>query len=198
MVKRSATTPGTAGGSVWRSLLDGREVNEPRAWSGADNGDMQAVPRQLESISPRVHEQKREPSSRLDTVKRISTVAYLMLLACLAGYVPGWLAARGHEFEINDLRRQTRLSSIRTFLAEATLNVNRGEFEEARRNSSDLFTNLQAELDREDSLFEAKDRSKLDDILSKRDEVITRLARGDKMTATLLSGWYFTTEDVFQ
>ena len=159
---------------------------------------MQAVPRQLQSISPRLHEEKREPYSRLDTVKRISTVAYLMLLACLAGYVPGWLAARGYEFEINDLRRQTRLNSIRTFLAEATLNANRGEFEEARRNSSDFFTNLQAELDREDPLFDARDRSKLDDIASKRDEVITRLARGDKMAASLLSGWYFSTEDVLK
>lgn len=159
---------------------------------------MQAVPRHLESIRARLHEPKAEPYSRLAAVKRFSTVAYLMLLACLAGYAPGWLAARGYEFEINDLRRQTRLNSIRASLAEAALNANRGEFEEARRNSSDFFTNLQAELDREDPLFEAKNRGKLQDILSKRDELITHLARGDKNTATVLSGWYRTTEDLFQ
>src|SRR5688572_29293426 len=111
---------------------------------------MHPVPVQLEIVRPTTQEQKPESHSGLETVKRISTTACLMLLACLAGYVPGWLAARGYEFEINDLRRQTRLNSLRTSLAEAALNTDRGEFEEARRNSSDFFTNLQAELDREE------------------------------------------------
>jgi hypothetical protein len=196
----SGTTPDTETVGLAVSCLTGvvhdvGEVNMGRP--GAHSGEMQAGTRQLESISPRLHEEKGEPSSWLDTIKRISTVAYLMLLACLAGYVPGWLAARGYEFEINDLRRQTQLNSIRTFLAEAALNVNRGEFEEARRNSSDFFTNLQAELDRDKPLFDAKDRGRLQDILARRDEVITNLARGDKATATILAGWYFTTDDFF-
>ena len=159
---------------------------------------MQLVSRHREGVSAGVHDQQPEPYLRLNRVKSFATMAYLMLLACLVGYVPGWLAARGHEFEINDLRSQTRVNSIRVSLAEAALNANRGEFEEARRNSSDFFTNLQAELNREDPLFDADDRTKLDSILSRRDEVITQLARGDKNMTTLLSGWYFTTEKLFQ
>jgi hypothetical protein len=164
--------------------------------SGAKGSEMHPVQVQLEIVRPITQEP--EPHSPLETVKRISTTACLMLLACLAGYVPGWLAARGYEFEINDLRRQTRLNSLRTSLAEAALNTNRGEFEEARRNSSDFFTSLQAELDREEPWVDPKNRSKLNHILSKRDEVITHLARGDKNMATLLSAWYLATDDLLQ
>ena len=159
---------------------------------------MQLVSRHREGVSAKVHDQDPEPYLRLNTVKSIVTMAYLMLLACLAGYVPGWLAARGREFEINDLRSQTRVDSIRISLAEAALNANRGEFEEARRNSSDFFTNLQAELDREDPLFDTMGRSRLEDVLSKRDQLITQLARGDKSATILLSSWYFASEDLFQ
>ncbi len=145
-----------------------------------------------------VRDQKREPQLRLDSFKRVASTSYLMLLACIAGYIPGWLASRDYKSEVNDLRRQTRLSPIRTSLAEAALNANRGEFEEARRNSIDFFTNLQAELDRQEPLFESSDRRRLFDILSKRDEVITELARGDRKTTTiLLSRLYFTTENLF-
>lgn len=129
-------------------------------------------------------------------LKRIALVAGLLLFAFLLGYMPAWLSARGYEYERNNLQREIRLDSMRQTLASAVINVNLNRFEEARVLSSQFFTNLREELDRADSAIKEQDRRKIEDMLVRRDEVITGLAKGNPEVGRTLSDWYFDLEKI--
>lgn len=129
-------------------------------------------------------------------LKRIALVAGLLLFAFLLGYMPAWLSARGYEYERNNLQREIRLDSMRQTLASAVINVNLNRFEEARVLSSQFFTNLREELDRADSAIKEQDRRKIENMLVRRDEVITGLAKGNPEVGRTLSDWYFDLEKI--
>ena len=129
-------------------------------------------------------------------LKRIALVAGLLLFAFLLGYMPAWLSARGYEYERNNLQREIRLDSMRRTLASAVINVNLNRFEEARVLSSQFFTNLREELDRADSAIKEQDRRKIENMLVRRDEVITGLAKGNPEVGRTLSDWYFDLEKI--
>jgi len=125
------------------------------------------------------------------TARKIALATALMLTAYLIGYVPPSLSARAYESQLADVKRKSRLTSIRASLAEAALNANRGEYEESRQETSEFFTKLRAELERDDTIITNADRERVNDILSHRDDVITLLARGDGAAGKVLTNWYF-------
>jgi len=103
-----------------------------------------------------------------------------------------WLSARNYETERDAAVKTLRPSVLQNNLATATINARRGEFEQARQQTSDFFTDLRAEVDREESAFSPQQREAVQQILAQRDETITQLARNDAAAAVdRLTDLYF-------
>ena len=108
----------------------------------------------------------------------------LLVLAFLLGFVPLWLRSRNAE-------RQLSLARIENSLASAAIDARRGVYETARQAASDFFTYLRTEFNRGvDSALSQTDIASLQPLLTRRDEIITLLARGDAASADLLSDLY--------
>ncbi|HXG85993.1 MAG TPA: hypothetical protein VNI84_18380 [Pyrinomonadaceae bacterium] len=130
-------------------------------------------------------------SKNTKTLKRIGIVAAIAFAAFLLGFVPMWLAARGNAAECEAARDSLRLSVLQNNLATAAISAQNGEFEQARQQTSDFYTALRAEVDRENSAVSEQQREAVRPILAQRDETITLLARNDAAAADRLSDLYF-------
>ncbi len=130
-------------------------------------------------------------SKNTRTLKRIGIVAAIVFGAFLLGFVPMWLAARNNAAECEATRDSLRLSVLQNNLATAAISVQGGEFEQARQQTSDFFTDLRVEIERENSAVNEQQREAVQPILAQRDETITLLARNDATAADRLSDLYF-------
>lgn len=126
-----------------------------------------------------------------ETLKKIGVVGVVVLIAFLLGLIPMWLSASRYENERDTARKNLRLSVLQNNLATATINAGRGETEQARQQTSDFFTNLRAEFDREGSAFNGAQRETVQKLLAQRDVMITLLARSDATSADRMSEMYF-------
>ncbi|MGI9036236.1 MAG: hypothetical protein ACR2GD_09385 [Pyrinomonadaceae bacterium] len=126
-----------------------------------------------------------------ETLKRIGIVGAIALVAFLLGFVPMWISTRNYESERDAAIKTLRPSVLQNNLATAALNAQRGDYEQARQQTSDFFTALRAEVDRQESAFDAQQRAAAQPILAQRDDLITLLARGDAASAGRLSDLYF-------
>jgi hypothetical protein len=126
-----------------------------------------------------------------ETLKRVGIVGAIALLAFLFGFLPAWLSARNYENERDAAVKTLRPSVLQNNLATAAINARRGEFEQARRQTSDFFTDLRAEFDREETAFSPPQREAVQQILAQRDETITQLARNDAAAVDRLTDLYF-------
>ncbi len=73
-------------------------------------------------------------------------------------------------------------------LASAAIDARLGDYETARQGASDFFTNLRAETDKGvDSALSQAQKDGAQRLFTRRDEIITLLARGDAASADLLS-----------
>jgi hypothetical protein len=110
-------------------------------------------------------------------------VAFYITLAVgffLLGFVPMWLKVSNSVEQRDVAQREVRLRQLQTNLAEATVEVQRGEYELARQTTSEFYTSLRHQVDAGDSsIFTTSQREKLKPLLAERDEVITLLARSD-------------------
>ena len=156
-----------------------------------DRITMQAHARQSESVRSGRYETAGRNYFRGQSLKRFTIIAALILVAYFVGFAPAWMMARGHVQELQDLKRQTRLSSLRAHLADAALRTRKGEFEDARQSTLDFYTRLSAEMNRDDSVITQPDREAAGRVLAERDEIVARLARHDSATADVFSKWYF-------
>ena len=109
----------------------------------------------------------------------------------LIGFASMWMTSKGYENDRDNLAEKLRPSVMQNSLATAAINSRNGEFEGARKQASQFFTELRSELQREQSAFEPGQRNEMDSILSERDETITLLARNDPAGAERLSELYF-------
>lgn len=132
-----------------------------------------------------------DTSGRNETLKRVGIVGAIALVAFLLGFVPMWLSARSYENERDTVQKTLRPSVLQNNLATATINSRRGEFEQARQQTSDFFTDLRAEIEREESAFSSQQREAVQPILAQRDETITQLARNDATAVDRLTDLYF-------
>lgn len=127
-----------------------------------------------------------------ETLKRVGIFGAIALVAFLLGFLPAWLSARGYENERDAAVKTLRPSVLQNNLATATINARRGEFEQARQQTSDFFTDLRAEFDREETAFSPpQQREAVQQILAQRDETITQLARNDAAAVDRLTDLYF-------
>ncbi len=126
-----------------------------------------------------------------ETLKKAGIVGAVALLAFLLGFVPMWLSAGTHESERDAAVNTLRPSVLQNTLGTAALNARRGEFEQARKQTSDFFTDLRAEMENETGAFNAKQLAAAQPILAQRDETITLLARNDAAAVDRLTDLYF-------
>lgn len=130
-------------------------------------------------------------SRSVKTLKRFGIIAAIAFAAFVLGFIPMWLSARNNAAECRAVRGTLRLSVLQNNLATAAINARSGEFEQARRETSDFYTDLRGEIDRENSAVGETQRQAVQPILNQRDETITMLARGDSAAAGRLSDLYF-------
>jgi hypothetical protein len=125
--------------------------------------------------------------------RRVAFYTTLAVGFFLLGFVPMWLKVSKSVEQRDVAQREVRLRQLQTNLAEATVDVQRGEYERARQTTSEFYTSLRHQIDAGDSsIFTALQREKLKPLLAERDEVITLLARSDPAGADRLFLIYST------
>jgi hypothetical protein len=122
--------------------------------------------------------------------KRIALWGILLGFVFMLGFVPAWLSARETLRQRDAAQANLRLSQLQNRLATAAITARRGEYEPARSAASDFFTDLRAEIDRQESGFNLRQREVVKPILTERDEVITLLARSDDAAVERLTDLY--------
>lgn len=125
-------------------------------------------------------------------LKRIAIYAVILVIGFLLGAVPMWLKARTAAHERDVARREVRLCKLQSTLASATLIARRGEYEVARKATSEFFTSLydQVHATGGASDLTSPQRDGLRPLMNDRDNIITLLARGDPASADRLSDLY--------
>jgi hypothetical protein len=102
-----------------------------------------------------------------------------------------WLTSRASASRLSEAEHQLSLAQMQNALASAVIDARRGEYESARLEASNFFTSLRAEIDRGDaSAFSLAQREGVQPLFTRRDEIITLLARSDPASADRLSDLY--------
>ncbi|HEX6124254.1 MAG TPA: hypothetical protein VFZ23_02670 [Pyrinomonadaceae bacterium] len=154
-------------------------------------------------VEDRVKESRRYPEAQLAqtpdnasippaTLNRIAIVVIAALTGFLLGYVPMWFTSTGYQVDLDAMVKRLRPSVLQNDLATATINARRGEFEQARQQTSSFFTDLRAEFESGETAFAAEQREGMQSILEQRDNIITLLARNDPASADRLTDLYFS------
>jgi hypothetical protein len=123
-------------------------------------------------------------------LKRVALWGVFLLLGFLLGFVPVWLSARESARQRDAAQANLRVSQLQNRLATAAMYSRSGDYEAARLATSDFFTDLRAEVNRQESGFTTKQREAVQPILSERDDVITLLARSDGAATERLTDLY--------
>jgi len=132
-----------------------------------------------------------KPVKTTSLMRRVMVYAVLLLLVFLLGFVPMWLKSRECSSSLSEAERQLSLARMQNSLASAVIDARRGDYESARQAASDFFTFLREETDRgADSVLSQAEREGVPLLLTRRDEIITLLSRGDAASADLLSDLY--------
>ena len=86
--------------------------------------------------------------------------------------------------------QQLTLARMQNTLASAAIDARRGDYESARRAASSFFTSLRAEANKDDSSLSPAQKAGLEPVFTRRDEIISLLARSDPASAERLSDLY--------
>lgn len=101
------------------------------------------------------------------------------------------MKSRECSSRLPDVERQLRLTRPNGALTSAAIDARRGDYKTARQATSDFFTSLWTETNKETtSVFWVAQKERLQALLTQRDEIITLLARGDPAAADQLSDLY--------
>ncbi|MGD9561862.1 MAG: hypothetical protein AB7F88_06550 [Pyrinomonadaceae bacterium] len=115
----------------------------------------------------------------------------ILVLAFVLGFLPMWCSKRNVTAELDQTKRELSRGQLQNMLSTAVVYSRRGEYEIGRQNASNFFTELQSEVNKaESSILTADERSRVPELLSGRDDVITLLSRGDPAAADRLSDLY--------
>jgi len=121
-------------------------------------------------------------------MRRVTLYAVLLLVAFLLGFIPMWWKSRECSGSLSEAEHQLSLARLQNALASAVIDARRGDYEPARQAASDFFTYVRAETDRGDaSALSPAQREGVLPLLTRRDEIITLLARSDPVSAERLS-----------
>ena len=123
--------------------------------------------------------------------RRVGIYAAVLFAIFLLGFVPMWLKARERAASLAQSEHQLILVRMQNDLASAVIDARRGDYESARRETSQFFTDLRADVDKGDaSNLTKSQRDGVQQLLAGRDELITLLARSDPASADKLSDLY--------
>ena len=132
-----------------------------------------------------------EPVKTTHRVRGFFVYVALLVLAFLLGFVPTWLTSRECSSSLAEAERQSSLVRMENSLASAAIDARRGDYDTARQAASDFFTALRTETGNGvDSALSEAEITSLQPLLTRRDEIITLLARGEATSADLLSDLY--------
>lgn len=105
-------------------------------------------------------------------------------VAFLAGFGWQYYRAMTIEDQLAQTEKELAVERLRVGLAQAAVAAQSGDFEAARRQMSDFFTSMQAQL----AELPEEVRTVGEDLLRSRDKVITDLSRSDPAAADALYG----------
>ncbi len=112
----------------------------------------------------------------------------LLLLAFLLAFVPMWISNRQLSADLAKRDKDLHRSRVQNSLTAATIYARRGEYETARQNTSNFFTEVRSEMDKGDAgILSEQERIGLNRVMAERDEIITLLSRNDPAAADRLS-----------
>jgi hypothetical protein len=81
---------------------------------------------------------------------RVGIYAALALVCFLIGFVPMWIKARSVGSQRDLAQQELRLSQMQNSLSAAVIDARRGEYEPARRTTSNFFESLRQQTDASD------------------------------------------------
>ena len=132
-----------------------------------------------------------------------------LIAGFLLGFVPIWLRSRQisrslseatERFELartqdalalTRVEQQLDLARMQNTLASAAIDARRGDYESARQAASSFFTSLRAEANKgDDSSLSQAQKAGVEPALTRRDEIISLLARNDPVSTERLSDLY--------
>ena len=132
-----------------------------------------------------------KPVKATSLMRRVILYAVLLLVAFLLGFIPMWWKSRECSGSLSGAEHQLSLARLQNALASAVIDARRGDYEPARQAASNFYTSLRAEIDRGDaSALSPAQREGVLPLLTRRDEIITLLARSDPVSAEQLSDLY--------
>jgi hypothetical protein len=132
-----------------------------------------------------------KPDKTTHRIRGFSLYVARLLVAFLLGFVPMWLKSREHSSSLAEAERQSSLARMENSLASAAIYAQLGDYETAHQAASDFFTALRTETaNGADSGLSEAELASLQPLLTRRDEIVTLLARGDTASADLLSDLY--------
>jgi hypothetical protein len=138
-----------------------------------------------------------EPVKSTHRMRNFVIYVVLLIVAFLLGFVPMWLRSRECSTSLAEAERQLSLARMENSLGSAAMDAQRGDYETARQAASDFFTFLRAEFNGGvDAVLSQAEIESLQPLLTRRDEIITALARGDAASADLLSDLYVSYREI--
>jgi hypothetical protein len=137
------------------------------------------------------------PVKSTPLVRRVGIYALVLLAVFALGFIPMWIKARQSAASLAKAEQQLSLARMQNNLASAVIDARRGDYEPARQSVSQFFTSLQEESDKGDaSVFTQAQREGVKPLFTRRDEIITLLARSDPASADRLSDLYVSYRQV--
>ena len=124
--------------------------------------------------------------------------AAVLVIVFLLGFVPMWLQYKSAAQANEAAQQQLRKADIKNQLLTAIVESKNGEYEIARQNASDFYTNLNAEIEKGEAGSLTEDqRAKLKPIFANRDDMITLLAQRDPAAVERLTDVYAVYRQAF-
>ncbi len=122
----------------------------------------------------------------------MGALAAALIIVFLLGLIPMWLTASERANRLAETQRELKVAQLQNTLSSAVIYARRGDYEPARQSASDFFTTLRQQLDAkgDQSFLAQAPREGLMPLLSRRDDIITLLARNDPAAADRLSDIY--------
>lgn len=143
------------------------------------------------SAEKRINEKSTNTIWQNPQVRKVVIYAAVLIVVFLLGFIPMWLTARKGVARLAETQRELKLAQMQNTLASAVIDARRAEYEPARQFASDFFTNLRAEIERENnSVLTQAQRESIRPLFTQRDEIITLLSRSDPASVERLSKLY--------
>lgn len=132
-----------------------------------------------------------KPPRTTPFLRRVGIYAAALLAVFLLGFLPMWVRARECATSLSEVDKQLSVARMQNKLSAAAIDARRGDYEPARQAASQFFSSLRAETDKgEASALSQAQRDSVLPLFTRRDEIITLLARNDPASADQLSELY--------